>query len=159
MRAPYRISEGCSASRDPQREGPGCGVNESRYSGIPVIDDEQLGGSRREAGAQVSISFLALMPVIVEALTSDSEGRWFELVWIKVTGRPAYWRASMNDVDASPVSPLPEYLSSCSSGNISKGSPPTSNRRQRDSSSTSPSSMRRVFMFLNKPRSLRHSVR
>src|ERR1700722_7264464 len=74
----------------------------------------------------------------------------------RVNGRLASWRALINEVNASPLLPLPEYVSSCSSGNSSKGSPPSSNSRQRDSSSTSPSSTRRVFTFLNEPRSCRH---
>jgi hypothetical protein len=45
----------------------------------------------------------------------------------RVTGRPAFWRASMNELNASSVSLLPEYVSSCSSGNNSKGSSPSSN--------------------------------
>jgi len=77
----------------------------------------------------------------------------------RITGRPAIWRASMNEANGSPVSPLPEYVSSCSSGNSSKGSSPSSNCRQRQSSSTSPLAMRRVFTLLNDLRSLRHTVR
>ena len=39
--------------------------------------------------------------------------------WTRVTGRPSSWRALMNDVNASPVSPTTEYVSDCSSGNSS----------------------------------------
>src|SRR5712672_2732425 len=77
----------------------------------------------------------------------------------RVTGRSAFWRESMNEVNTSPSSPLPEYVSSCSSGNSSKGSSPSSNFRQRETSSTSPSSTRRVFTLLNDLSSLRHSIR
>src|SRR5712671_5357905 len=75
----------------------------------------------------------------------------------RVTGRLAFLRESMNEVN---ISPLPEYVSSCSSGNSSKGGSPSSNFRQRESSSTSLlSSTRRVFTLLNDLSSLRHSIR
>ena len=77
----------------------------------------------------------------------------------RVTGRPAFRQASMNEVNGSPVSPLPEYVSSCRSGNSSKGSSPSSNCRNQESSSTSPSSIPKVSTFLNGRRCLRHSVR
>ena len=77
----------------------------------------------------------------------------------RVTGRPAFWRVSMNGVNALPVSPLPEYVSSCNWGNNSRGCSPSSNRRQRESSQTSPSPTCSVFTLLNDLRSLCHSVR
>ena len=65
----------------------------------------------------------------------------------------------MNEANTALVSPLPEYASSCSSGKRSKGGSPSSNSRQRESTSTSPLSIQRVFTLLNDLRSLRHSVR
>ena len=72
-------------------------------------------------------------------------------------GRPAFQRASMNGVNATPVGPgLPfhEYLSSCSSGNSS-----TSNSRQRETPSMNLLSIQRVFTLVNDLRSRRHSMR
>ena len=37
-----------------------------------------------------------------------SPGLGLRYEWITVMGRPAFWQASMNEVNASPVSPLPE---------------------------------------------------
>ena len=81
-----------------------------------------------------------------------------ELRRTRVTGCPACRRASMNGVNASHPSPLPECVSSCSSGNNSRGSSPSSSGRQRESSLTSPSSTRSVFTLLNDLRRLRHSA-
>src|SRR6266478_6236322 len=75
-----------------------------------------------------------------------------------VTGRPAVWWAPMNEVTASPTLPLPEYVTSCSSRNRSRGCSSLSNRRLRDSSPTSPPSTLRVFTLLLNLRSLCHSV-
>ena len=65
----------------------------------------------------------------------------------------------MSGLNASPVSPLPGYLSSCSLGKSSRGSSPSSNRRLRESSLTSPLPTQRFFAFLNDLRRLRHSAR
>ena len=114
--------------------------------------------------AQVSKSFPASLLAREIERSERSEGTvWTEsglgLRRTKVMARSAFWRVSMNEVNVSPVLPLPEYVSSCSSGNSSKGSSPSSNSRQRESCSTSPSSIQSVFTFLNGLRSLRHSVR
>ncbi|KAI0283238.1 hypothetical protein BC826DRAFT_1060487, partial [Russula brevipes] len=53
---------------------------------------------------------------------------------IRVTGWPAFRRASMNSVNASPSLATPKYESSFSSGNNSMASSPSSDRRQRESS-------------------------
>src|SRR6266403_1681518 len=104
--------------------------------------DEQLGGSNVGSGVQVSMlyttSFLA--KVIVGALKDDYRGLRLGRRRTSITGRPMFWRASMNEVNASTVSRFQKCVSSCSSGNGSRGSSPSSDRRQRDSSLTSPSS-------------------
>jgi hypothetical protein len=56
----------------------------------------------------------------------------------RVTGRSAFRRASMNVVNTSSALLLPGYMSSCNSGKSSRGCSPSSNRRQRESSPTSP---------------------
>ena len=86
--------------------GPGWGVNESQYSEISYgLGDILVDSSvvRVEAGAQALKSFLALMLVIVDVSKDDSEGRCFELrtTVTAVMGRPAYWPASMNEVNTS----------------------------------------------------------
>ena len=86
------------------------------------------------------------------------EGLGLGLRQARVTGRPAFWWESMNEVKASPASPLPECVSSCSLGNSSKGSYPSFNRRQRESSLSSLFLTRKVFMLLNDLSSLRHSI-
>ena len=73
-------------------------------------------------------------------------------------GRPDLCRALMNEVNGSPILPLPEYMSSCSPGNRSKRSPPSSNRRQRETPLTNIWWIRRVFMLINELRSWRHST-
>src|SRR6266478_2729958 len=78
---------------------------------------------------------------------------------IKLMGRPAFWRPSMKGLNLSPPWPDPKYLSSCSSGNSSRGGSPSSNRRLREISSTRPLLTLRVFAFLNGLRNLRHSER
>ena len=78
---------------------------------------------------------------------------------MSVTGRPAFRRASMNEVNISPALLLPEYVSSCSLGKSSRGCSPFSDRRQREISPMSLRWTRRVFTLLNDLRSLRHSVR
>ena len=78
---------------------------------------------------------------------------------IRDTGRSAFRRASMNEVNVSLVLPLSEYVSSCSLGKSSRGCSPSSNWRQRESSLTSPLSIQRVFRLVNDLRSLRHLVR
>ena len=70
-----------------------------------------LGGSLGGATVQVSVSFpaSALANMIAGALEDDSKG-WPGLKIqrnTRVTGWPAFWRASMNGVNASPASPLP----------------------------------------------------
>jgi hypothetical protein len=89
---------------------------------------------------------------------TEETGSGLGLRRIRDKERPASWRASINEVNVSLVLPLPEYVSSCSSGNSFKRSSLSSNCRQRDSSLTSPSAMRRVFTFLNELRSLCQSV-
>ncbi len=79
--------------------------------------------------------------------------------WTRVMGQPAFWRGSMNDVNASLALRFSEYVSSCSSSNGSSGSSPSSNRRQRESSSTIPLSIQSIFTSLNELRSFRHSMR
>ena len=78
-----------------------------------------------------------------------------------VMGPPAFWKASMNEVNVTPVLLLLEYVSSCSLGSRSKrpGSSLSSHCRQRESPFASQLSMRRVFTFLNELRSLNHSMR
>ena len=70
--------------------------------------------------------------------------------WTRVMGQPAFWRGSMNDVNASLALRFSEYVS---------GSSPSSNRRQRESSSTIPLSIQSIFTSLNELRSFRHSMR
>ncbi len=119
--------------------------------------DEQLHGSR--VGARVQVSMTLPASSLGDVIAGGSENNGFGISRISVTGRPAFWRESMNEVNASPELPLPGYVSSCSSGNSSKGSSPSSNRRQRETSPTSPSLTRRVFTLLNDLRRLRHSIR
>jgi hypothetical protein len=85
-------------------------------------------------------------------------GRHKRLQWpclrrIWVPGRLAFkfWRASTNH-DASPVSPLPEHVGSCSSGNSSRRNTPPSSCMLRVSSPTRPSLTRTVFTLASQPR-------
>lgn len=70
---------------------------------------EQLRGSRVGTVAQISTLFPAspLANVIAGSSEDGFEGLRLGLRRTKVTGRPAFWRASMNEVNASPVSRLP----------------------------------------------------
>jgi hypothetical protein len=153
-------------SRSPQQGGHGCSGDGSR-GWRSVSSSAGLGGSHLRARFKHrGHPCLAVFP----GITSDNVDKpVLELRGSRVTdpglgrttvtGRPAFWRASMNDVNASPVPPLPEYLSSCSSGNSSRGCSLSSSRRLQKSSSTRSSSTRRVLTLLNDLRSLCHSVR
>ena len=84
--------------------------------------------------AQGSKSFPAPVLASLEGIWTESGASGLGPRRTKVMARSAFWRVSIN---ASPA----EYVSSCSSGNSSKGSSPSSNSRQRESCSTSPSPM------------------
>ena len=67
---------------------------------------------------------------------------------VRVTGRPAFRRASMDEANISSVSLLPGYVSSCSSDNSTRGSSPSS-ILDNERLPLSPSLMLRVFTLLN----------
>ena len=99
-----------------------------------------LKARQSECVSQFQVSMLLLTSsrsgVIEEGSIDVTEefGSGLGLRRTRVMERPASWRASINEVNVSPVLPLPKYVSSCSSGNSSKDSSPSSNSRQRDSS-------------------------
>src|SRR6266851_4013920 len=76
----------------------------------------------------------------------------------RVTGRPAFWRAFIKPVNASPASSVVAYSSSFSSGNSSTGDSPSSNWNERERSLTRPLGTRRVFTLPNEPRISRHRM-
>ena len=82
-----------------------------------------------EPGSRIEVApFLDALSARHQSKTSGVTG--LELGWTRVTGRPAFWRASMNGVNASPVvSPIPKYVSDCSSGSSSKDTSPSSDCR------------------------------
>ena len=124
------------------------------YIVIDELHHEQLRSLRVEPGLKFRCHFQIHHGGVIAGGTKEN-GLRLRLARTNVTGRPTFWRASTNEMNASP---LPEYVSSCNSGSSSKGSSPSFNRRQRESSSTSPSLTRRVFTLLNDLSGLRHSM-
>ena len=112
---------------------------------VRAVNEQLVGWGSRPSGTHLAYS---------QSIVKDTDG--FN---IRIIERPAFWRASTNDLNAWPASSFPEYVSSCSSGNNSRGSSPSSSRRQRESSPTSPSSIRKVFTLLNDLERLYHSAR
>ena len=87
---------------------------------------DSLCGRRAQVPTLFQSSLLA--DVIVE-VKDGSEECWPGLSYrcTSVTGRAAFRRASMNEVNPLPVLPLPSF---CSLGNSYKGSSPPSNCRE-----------------------------
>ncbi len=71
------------------------GVGSSRMN-------ELLGGSHVGPGVQVSILYPALLLAdAIAGASKDYEGLGLGRRRTRVTGRPAFWRESMNEVNAS----------------------------------------------------------